>query len=294
VTTRSLLDAVKAVGFFPGPRAVSGRPVPRTGCTRVRGGPCPSGSRRCADHRHRGRLAKRGRRCENCSKGPDRHLRAADLRRSARAAPRSNRCCPRRRLANVDRAAMADRRAARRLAARRLPPDHRKAGALQARRCDTGFTRGSRRRRAAVTREAELDDILHATAEAALGRDRPDPVAPEGAGRRNRWRSASRRCDTFGRCMPPPATQRAAPRRACGAAAAGLRPAPGADAAAGPRWGRPQLETALSMLVETDIAALGHCRAADGDDGTHADPPRDDAALGGAGRCPRGSTAPKQ
>jgi DNA polymerase-3 subunit delta len=162
-----LIDAVKAVGFFPGPRAVQVdqatdglTPVFEAALVRMATG-------RRADHRDRGRpaeavLAEEAfRRVED---GPCR----GDLRRSARA--RRDRGSPEgRRDRDVDRAAMVDLEAlARTPVGGRFPADDRQARPLQARRREPRDP-ADLEAVAPLSREAELDDILHATAEAASG-----------------------------------------------------------------------------------------------------------------------------
>ncbi len=130
---------------------------------------------------------------------------------------------------------------------------------------------------APLTLEAALDDALNATAEGGRGANRADLVAPLGAGRHAGIPCASR---------PPPfpraARRRLPPQRPgggpSGPAPAGLRPAPRPDAETGAGLG-PRQAGIRAQPVGRDRPdlALGAKRATDGADGTHVDPARHDA-----------------
>jgi DNA polymerase-3 subunit delta len=246
-----LLDAVKAVGFFPGPRAVQVDQV-TDGLTSVFEAALadwqPGDAQIIVTA---GILAKRSslRKLFEGSRtayvaaiydDPPGRAEIEDLLKGAG-------------ITNVDRAAMTDLEAlARTLSAGDFRQTIDKLG-LYKRGDTTPVTPEDLEAMAPLNREAELDDILHATAEAASG--------------------------SIGPILSRLKAQGVAPVTLCIAAlrhfralhAAACHPSgPEAGLSAqrppvfGPRrdrlkrqvsrWGRPQLETAISMLVETDLA----------------------------------------
>jgi DNA polymerase-3 subunit delta len=152
-----------------------------------------------------------------------------------------------------DRAAMVDLETlARKPFGGGFPADHRQARPLQARRREPRSP-ADLEAVAPLSREAELDDILHATAEAASGsigpilsRLKAQGVAPVTlciAALRH-FRALHAAASHPGRLEAGLSAQRPpvfGPRRER------LKRQVS-------RWGRPELETAISMLVETDMA----------------------------------------
>lgn len=246
-----LLDAVKAVGFFPGPRAVQ--------VDQATDGLTPVFAAALADWRPgdaqivvtAGVLAKKsslrtlfeGSKTAYAAAIYDDPPGRAEIEDLLRAAG----------VGGVDRAAMVDLETlARTLSAGDFRQTIEKLG-LYKRGDATPVSPADLEAVAPLSREAELDDILHATAEAEsraigpiLSRLKAQGVAPVTL------------------CIAALRHFRALHAAAChpGGAEAGLsaqRPP-----VFGPRrerlkrqvsrWGRPQLETAISLLVETDMA----------------------------------------
>ncbi len=246
-----LLDAVKAVGFFPGPRAVQ--------VDQATDGLTPVFEAALSDWQPgdaqiivtAGVLAKRsslrklfeGARSAYVAAVYDDPPGRAEIEELLKGAD----------ITNVDRAAMTDLETlARTLSAGDFRQTIDKLG-LYKRGDATPVSPEDLDAVAPLSREAELDDILHATAETASGaigpilsRLKAQGVAPVTL------------------CIAALRHFRALHAAAChpGGAEAGLsaqRPpvfGPRRDRLKRQlsRWGRPQLETAISMLVETDLA----------------------------------------
>jgi DNA polymerase III subunit delta len=246
-----LLDAVKAVGFFPGPRAVQ--------VDQATDGLTPVFEAALSDWQQgdaqiivtAGVLAKKsslrklfeGARSAYVAAVYDDPPGRAEIEELLKGAG----------VSNVDRAAMTDLETlARTLSAGDFRQTIDKLG-LYKRGDTTPVSPEDLDAVAPLSREAELDDILHATAETASGaigpilsRLKAQGVAPVTL------------------CIAALRHFRALHAAAChpGGAEAGLsaqRPpvfGPRRDRLKRQlsRWGRPQLETAISMLVETDLA----------------------------------------
>lgn len=247
----ALLDAVKAVGFFPGPRAVQVDQA-TDGLTKTFEAALAEWQRGDAQIIvTAGVLPKRSalRKLFEGSKtaftaaiynDPPGRAEIEDLLKTAG-------------LRDVDRDAMVDLEAlARTLPAGDFRQTFDKLG-LYKRGDATPVSPADLEAVAPLTREAELDDILHATAEAASGAIGPilSRLKAQGVAPVTLCIAALRHFRALHAAASHP-----------GGAEAGLsaqRPpvfGPRRDRLKRQvsRWGRPQLETAISMLVETDLA----------------------------------------